>query len=340
MDDGGRLRLATAKLIDDASTPGDQWNACAELHDVLARAAGLEAEEYDPVFASEIVLPFGVAIAPVEAARCVTDFTRTRLFVMAVARAIEQRRRGRPDRPIHVLYAGCGPFATMLLAAFDRFTPDDFECTLLDVHQRSIDCVGRVIDRFGWSGHVRAVERADATTYRIPDDAAVDVIAVECLLRGLTREPQVAIAWNLVDQAGPDAVMVPEEIRLDLVHVDLQQLASVAQPDLVRCDDRPVFVLNAPTIRGWGPMAGQQVTPGASTCSLPGLPTDHHQYALATGIRVLGNLELADYDSGLTRVQLLDVPSHLRPVTQVEFVYELTSPGPAVRACPPSDRPA
>ena len=326
-----RLRRLCSVVVAEASTPGEVVTATHDLYALLVAASGLQPEEFDPVVAVETRLPYGSAISPMEAGHCVFDFSRTRMFALAVIDAIAERRRRDTTRPVHVLYAGCGPFATLLLPALHRFGPDDVVCSLIDIHERSLDGLSAVVAAAGFGPFIRSVELADATSYVIPDESPVDVIVIECLLRGLSREPQVAITWNLLDQAGPDVILIPEEIRLELVCIDAEEMSRVPQAEMVRVVDEPAFVLDADTVRGWGPMDRQRETLPVRQARATRPWSSSEVLALATTIRTRDDLTVTDYESGLTAPHLIDGPASAAAGADVRFRYDLTIPGLDVR---------
>lgn len=229
---------------------------------------GLVPEEFDPQVAAETRLRYGTAIAPVEAGHCIFDAFRTRAFATGVIDAIEHRRRVDPTRPVRVVYAGCGPFASLLLPACVQFGPDELQCTLIDLHDRSVASVRRVVTALGFDRHIVAIEQADATSYVLTDQ--VDVIVVECMLRGLSREPQVAITWNLVNQAGADVILVPEGIRLYLCAVDTGELAP-SQPEIAASATSPSSCSVPTPFTAGGPSTIDRTRcpPARSDCTSP-----------------------------------------------------------------------
>jgi hypothetical protein len=66
-------------------------------------------------------------------------------------------------QPIHVLYAGCGPFALLALPLMTAFSKQEVVFTLIDIHPESLRCARHLIDSFGYGAHVRAYACADAT---------------------------------------------------------------------------------------------------------------------------------------------------------------------------------
>ena len=110
-----------------------------------------------------------------------------------------------------------------------------------------------VVSRLGLDRSVESYVLADACDYTIPSDSIPDILLCETMSTALEREPQVAIMRHLLGQA-PDAVIVPESVRVDAFLVDTSK-----EPDLIvpesenpsakwqpdRIPVGPVFELNA-----------------------------------------------------------------------------------------------
>ena len=98
-------------------------------------------------WAGDALLKDGVAISPAAAAHCVNDTQRSVVFIRAVYAAIKAAQARFAQAPVEILYAGCGPFATLLLPILGRFEPGELTVHLLDIHQRSLDSVGLLINK-------------------------------------------------------------------------------------------------------------------------------------------------------------------------------------------------
>ena len=60
----------------------------------------------------DIHLANGKALGTSWAARCVDDIIRTKKFVAGVYQAVQKLLNEYPEKTVHILYAGTGPFAT------------------------------------------------------------------------------------------------------------------------------------------------------------------------------------------------------------------------------------
>lgn len=163
---------------------------------------------------TDIRSKFGSAIGTFWAANCVKEVLRTQRFVRGLYLAIKDKLL-QGDGPIHVLYAGTGPFATLALPVMVQFSPAEVQFTLLEINENSYHKLLDVITAFDLNSYVKAIEIADATNYILPD-GCVDIVISETLNRALITEPQVFIMLNLASQLGKEVVYLPEEIIVNL----------------------------------------------------------------------------------------------------------------------------
>ncbi|HMQ48473.1 MAG TPA: hypothetical protein PKA00_06150 [Saprospiraceae bacterium] len=208
-----KLRSIAAVLLDKHLDDARLQSACSDFKSLLLTITGLSMD--DSAGRADIILENGKALGTVWAATCIDDFIRTKRFVSGLAKAIKsQEKFGR--KPIHILYAGCGPFATLALPIMLHFSAADVQFSLLEINPLSFEKVKKVIATLGLEPYLKRVELVDASTYRIPKDEAVDILLSETMQRALSEEPQVPIVLNLWRQLSQEALLIPESICLEL----------------------------------------------------------------------------------------------------------------------------
>lgn len=311
-----------AQVLLDAASPRDALeDAATALYDLLLAASGLEGSEADP---AGTALRSGRALSPVDAALCTRDPVRTAVFLRGVNGAIEAVREGAGGRPVAVVYAGTGPLAPLVLPLLPRFRPGELSLTLLDVHERSVASVRRLVERFDLGAHVRSIVAADATEYDREGGAPVDVVVVETMQRSLGVEPQVAITRHLAGSLAPGGVLVPERTRVDLVLSDPEfEAASGCEPAraaAVRVPAGPVFELTRES--ALSPVDEEGRFPPV-TVTLPSATGRGRQAMLFTTVVALGPHVLAPGDSGLTVPEVLWQVPALPAGARLQFRYRL-----------------
>ena len=288
------------------------------MHRVLSECIGLDDGNPTPDDIRESIVPSGKAISPQDAARCSWDFVRTGRFLSGIVEAINAVRRRFEDETVRVLYAGCGPFAILVLPIAHRWTPDEVQFTLLDYHSRSLDSARLVADGLGVLDRIDHFVQADAALYRCPSEAPPAVLITETMQRALEKEPQVAITTNLAKQLRPGGLIVPEQIELHLTLMIPEKEMGFDATKLKseRRDLGCVMQLN-------------QTGNHCFDITWPDIPMENLQPFIRTHIRVYGDIDIGDYESGLT----IPVPlSHCheqnwqpQPGQCLHFEYELSS---------------
>jgi len=298
-----------------------------ELAQILARAQTVPVARGVDIGSGRTRTAHGIALSPGMAAMCAEDYVRTVQFIRGTHAAIVDVRQRFPDRPVRVLYAGCGPQATLAVPLMAVFPPAEATFTLLDLHPESIESARNVIESLGLPLSVASYEVVDATCYCLPADWRPDLLLTETMRACLEAEPQVAITRHLLNQA-PEAVLVPEEVRVDLMLVDVACEFDLRTGEGSRVPVQrnrvlvgTVFTLNRETVKGWGSSADVQF-PGA-TVRVPDGVDSRYQPLLFTAIRVYGDHWLKDYDSGLTSPRQPTIEGAIKQGASIQFQYDL-----------------
>ena len=298
-------------IADPARALASLIGETGQLRAFVERHSQLSMEGSDRMTEGESTLPSGWAISPVQAALCAREPLRSAAFIQGLAAAI--RAAATPQRPVSVLYAGCGPFALLALPLMAIFSPLQVRFTILEVHQEALDYARALIEGLGYGAHVAAFVCADAATWRIAPEATPDVIVSETMNTALGKEPQVAIMRNLLVQA-PQAALVPAAIAVHL-----------GQPG--RAMDEPctdwgrIFEVNAASILAWQGQQGGSLP--AASIRLPAALARAPK--LLTRIQVHGEIVLHDYDCSLNLPLHLPGKPQLTGSETLDFSYRLGS---------------
>jgi hypothetical protein len=324
-----QLRRVTRSLLESQRPAYSLRPEVVEVTAILADSQTIRTARQEDISDGETRTSNGLALSPTMAAMCADDFVRTIEFIRGTHAAVVDLRKRFPDRPARVLYAGCGPFATLAVPLMAILSPAEATFTLLDVHPESIASAKSIVDTLGLADSVASFETADAGSYRVCPDQPPDVILMEIMQACLASEPQVAITRHLLKQA-PRAILIPEEVCIELTLVDpscefdldgLERKRGTIQRD--RIPVAPVFVVNRETVKSWDGNRSNQLT--ASTVRMPDFLEQRYEPMLFTVIRIYKNHVLKDYDSGLTGPRPLSVVCAIKPGDTIQFHYELGS---------------
>lgn len=214
------LRQLTATLLDHSTTPIRQLELLDELKETLLGLTGIRGEGDD--HRNDISTEDGLAIGTEWAARCLDDRSRTVKFVRGVEQAIRDRLAVAPGRPVELLYAGTGPFATLVFPLLSRFTPAQLRLTLVEINGMSFAALARLFAYPEYRGFVRQLLHADCTRLELSDWNSIDILLSETMQYALQREHQVPIIEYLLPRLREDVVLIPQEIRVGLAALEPQ----------------------------------------------------------------------------------------------------------------------
>lgn len=291
------------------------------------KALCLEVSELDlesPENRENIALPNGKAIGPTWAGMCIDDLMRTKRFLMGIKKAVSSCSKTKENGTVHILYTGTGPFATLVLPLISEYGPEDIQFTLLEVNPVSFKSVQRVFDRLGANDYVKETIRCDASKVQLEDAEQFDIVIIECLQHLLAREPQVAITCNLIPQLREDVVLIPEEISLYPVLVDMsmRQKHMLGDQNIAPSDYYkrmpPVFTIHKDAVRQWNDEErNADLSFPEMTTKLTSEDTRFSTVALATDIKVYKEELLTMDNSGLTVpkvIAYMDAPDEVKAV--------------------------
>lgn len=322
-----QLRRVTSTLLESQRPAHTLHSEVAELITILAASQTIRSTLEKDISRGETRTSNGLALSPTMAAMCADDFVRTIQFIRGTHAAIIDTRNRFPDRPARVLYAGCGPYATLAAPLMAIFSSAEATFTLLDVHPESISSAKSIMDTLGIDESATRFETIDAASYRICPDHPPDVILIEIMQACLESEPQVAITRHLLKQA-PHAILVPEDVRIELTLVDLSH--EFAMDGLEQNRDpiqreriavASVFIVNPETVNSWDSNCRNRLL--AATVRIPEHLEKNYQLMLFTVIRIYKSHILKDYDSGLTCPKILSIDGTFQPGDTIQFYYEL-----------------
>lgn len=317
------LRSLVAVLLEPSAPRDALARAAASLHGLLLRTSGLED---DPAAHRESTLPSGRALSPFDAGRCALDPVRTAVLLRGVRAAIAAAREHARGRRIEVLYAGCGPFAPLVLPLLVLEEAGDLRVTFLDVHVAAIAALRRVVERLEVGDAVADALVCDAAADEPVHGTAVDVVVVEAMQRSLGHEPQVAIVRNLVPLLAPHGVLVPESIRVDLVlsdpDVEIADGFVSARAEAARVPVGTVFELSRWSASA--PLDADGFLPPV-VVTLPAPIGPRARPMLFTRIDAFGAHTLATAASGLTVPEPLWRVPDLPAGSRLAFRYRLGS---------------
>ena len=288
-------------------------HAVLKIHSLLSGISGINNDTTDSL---SITLPFGEAISPINAAWCVSDAARTSKFSRGIYAALVEAQQRFPNDAIEILYAGCGPFATLVMPLVTQFKADQIQITLVDVHARSLESAQHIIETLGMSDYIRDYVQSDAASYVHP--RPLHMVITETMQKALSKEPQVAITVNLAPQLCRGGIFIPERVTIDAYLSDPHKeymVGSRFPRDRIKLGN--VFELTAEK-------AIEVITSGnlsAGAMDLPKEIAEWQKLMLATTITVFDGIVIGEYESGLTHPLWFHDFSGAKGGDRIEFKY-------------------
>ena len=235
----------------------------------------------------------GLVVTPVHAAHCLIDLMRTTQFLRGIHQAILSYSAKKNDRPVKILYAGCGPYATLLTPFTELFSSNEVSFTLLDFNPVSIEAVRNMYKSWGIEQYVTDYLVEDATSTDLNIDSDFDIIISETMQAVLKNECQVPLTRNMVRFLSPEGTFIPQNITVDAYLVGPNDPESNSKPERVHVGS--MYDLDYRKV----PEVNHQVE----------LPIPEHSFEylyLFTEIRVFEDEIIKPYASGLTMPLISD----------------------------------
>ncbi len=202
-------RVATDTLISCGNDFQKMKQSVDSLYGLFKSITGIDFTNWSD---GDIHLPSGKAISPEGAAHCLLEMKRTAIFLRGIKQAIDSKM-GDGKEQVKILYAGCGPYATLITPLLHYYSADKISVTLLDINSVSLNSAEKLIKEFDLVDYFNQFVLTDAAIYKV--DRPYDIVISETMQAGLKNEPQVAITQNLIHQCKPDTIFIPEQITID-----------------------------------------------------------------------------------------------------------------------------
>ncbi len=318
------LKPITGLLLSPDSDYNTIRESAISLKNLFCETIGFD--DTDPANLDHILTESGLAVGPMSAAFCIIDFMRTRKFILGARDAIHQKLKTNPGKPVVVLYAGAGPFATLLTPLITLFRPSQLQMVLMEINPVSIGYLAKTIEQFGMKEYIMDIVQADVVTYSIPPHQQPDILVSETMKPGLQKEPQVSVVAHLLSQCNSGTILIPEHIQVDAC---LKGNRAGGNNELIRL--QTLLELDAETA------LQIKKNPGALPVIMEGItitmneppPSSFTKLILDTRIRIFGNHWLQFNESSLTIPQfVMETNSIKKFPAYILFRYEINdNPG-------------
>lgn len=318
-----KIRKITAIFLADELDYTQLQKACQEYKTLLLQFSAIDLDNENN--RTDIHFENGKAIGTTWAAACVDDLMRTRKFVRGIFQAVEQLLKEK-TKPIQILYAGTGPFATLIVPLLTAYSPEEIQFTLLEINANSMEDLKRVIEKLDAQAYVNNIICENAITYQIADENQPDLLISETMLHALIKEQQVPIMLNLAAQIKPETLIIPASINLNVVWMNSQVIyaESTEKQEKTRTI-APLLQFNLKNMQAYiaqnkaiNDYQIQQTVPLSDD-----IPKAFNQLAISTTIQIFEEEYLNFNESGLTIPYILANREDVEDSTAIQLQYEL-----------------
>lgn len=299
------------RLINKDTSSREVESTLTSYKDLLVSKSlvDVDGNEHD----QHLQLDSGIAIGLKWAAACLDDAIRTVKFIRGTRRAILQKLE-EGNRPVRLVYAGTGPFATLIFPLLDQFSSEELQVTLIEINPNSAKNVEHLVQSFGLGDRVESIICADATSVILsnhqsgngePLDLQYDILLSETMQHALQAELQVVICAHLLNQMPENTLLIPQSIDLDLIRMQLDagNFRSVERIGELMNVDAPFLRKESPIDSEWEYKKHFDVSNQAAELG--------EFLGISTTIQVFEEETIHQHESGLT------VPKVLAPVEDV-----------------------
>lgn len=298
--DAAKLSALVIKILNQHSTDFELTEALDEFLLICSHASDILPSLSFSALAGDTELQQGVAINPEAAAQCVKDYPRTVAFIRSLYAAIQDTLEAQPNKTLKLLYAGCGPYATILLPLLSIIDSAQLDLHLLDIHEESLLSVQQLVGHFQFDKFTISYHCENACEFEPP--TRFDIIVVETMQKALEQEPQVMVTSNLASLLNPNGIFLPEQIKVDLclrdkntqsVNVCISNIFTLTASFECSQDVQNALLQDDPKIQ-----LGTVVIPAFYN-------SQSHELVLSTNIKIYNGIWLTDNDSEITLVTLV-----------------------------------
>jgi hypothetical protein len=273
-----------------------------------------KAEQLDSSWHQSCELTNGIGISPNEAMRCFQGTSRTAKYIKAIYHQVKLLINQYPERPVELVYAGCGPWGSLITPLLVLFKPQQLQVTFIDIHIPSLNSLKKIIESLGYGSVVSNYVHQDATQYQ--HTKKIDLIVTETLYNGLHSEGIVSIIRHLAHQLSEKGGIIPKRVVIDAHLIDMKsELALLRNFDFAlgqvptktqllenRMFLGNIFELSKDTLDVIDEQRMHVKPSDNLSCKafhLPNINNEQH-FAISTRLYLTDDIVLDEYENGIT----------------------------------------
>ncbi|TMP71470.1 hypothetical protein CWB76_06340 [Pseudoalteromonas sp. S1609] len=190
-------------------------NAFESMYDHAVQSMAL-AQLSQKQLTRQYVSISGLIMSPHNCKHTIKDVYRIQGYARGVDKAIKGKLKHLPS--ITILYPACGPFAPLLIPLLSYYkekkiyTEEQIKVTLVDIQPGALLSLHQLVKDLGLQGYVDQTLEVDATQFE--PDSDFDLLIVEAMQHGFTKEGQLSIAKHLVKFLNIDGWVIPQNVSI------------------------------------------------------------------------------------------------------------------------------
>ncbi|OHU89222.1 MULTISPECIES: hypothetical protein [Pseudoalteromonas] len=207
---------AITLVLNDTKVEHQQLTKAFEaMYDQAVQSMAL-AELSQEVLTRQYISATGLIMSVQNCKHTIKDVYRIQGYARGIDQAIAGKLQNSPS--ITILYPACGPFAPLLLPLLSyykdskSYTPDQIQVILVDVQPGAVLSLQQLVKDLQLEDYISQIAEADATEF-VPD-TGIDLLVLEAMQHGFTKEGQLSIAKHLVKFLNIDGWMIPQNVSI------------------------------------------------------------------------------------------------------------------------------
>ncbi|WP_299022578.1 hypothetical protein [uncultured Photobacterium sp.] len=296
------------------------------LHEKLSQLYYVNKDVYDALEIApamrkrQFISKSGLVLSPNNSITTILDDLRVRAFIRGLDQAIKGKIANHHG-VVQIAYPACGPFAPLVLPllayykAQGCYTAQQLQVRLIDLQPGAIQTLDALVVELGVQDYIAEIALADALEYQ--SEVAFDLVVLEAMQHGLSREGQLAIALHFSKQLNEDGDFLPKKITVRGMIASLQRefveqwqdAKEVSEAEISRTINAErtivgdILSITADTLRKLNihQLDENNALVECYSLMVPQLASDVEQTLLfCTEVIVWADERIGEYDSGIT----------------------------------------
>lgn len=207
---------AISLILSDTKVTHQQLvSAFENMYDHAVQSMAL-AELSQEVLTRQYISDTGLIMSPHNCKHTIKDVYRIKGYARGIDKAIQSKLKHKSK--INILYPACGPFAPLLLPLLSyykdtqKYSAQQLQVILVDVQPGAVMTLHQLVKDLQLEDYVSLIQEADATQFE--PDVDIDLLVLEAMQHGFTKEGQLSIAKHLVKFLNIDGWMIPQSVSI------------------------------------------------------------------------------------------------------------------------------